>query len=109
MKKLIPLSLLVAAALLGCPKNVDTTVAGTDEEQLDRYSARLEELRTRFQSENVGCDETCNMAREVCDLSRRICDIATRNPERANDRCVSSQEDCAHFNDSCSSCTPHAR
>jgi hypothetical protein len=109
MKKLIPLSLFVAAVLLGCPKNMDTNVAGTDEEQLDRYSARLEELRTRSLQENVPCDESCNMAREVCELSRRVCDIAKRKPEVAQDRCVSSQEDCARFNDSCSSCQPHTR
>ena len=104
MKKLIPLSLMLAAALLGCPKKADTTVAGTEEEQLDRYSARLEELRARAAAETLPCKETCNMAREACDLSQRICDIATRKPDTAQERCVSSQEDCARFNDSCSSC-----
>jgi hypothetical protein len=104
MKKLIPLSLMIAAVLLGCPKKADTTVAGTDEEQLDRYTARLEELRTRAAAEALSCDETCNMAREACDLSGRICEIATRKPDTAQERCTTSQEDCARFNDSCSSC-----
>ncbi len=104
MKKLIPLTLIVAAALLGCPKKADTTVAGTEEEQLDRYTARLEELRTRAAAEALSCNDLCNSAREACDLSGRICDIATRKPDTAQQRCVASQEDCARFNDSCSSC-----
>lgn len=103
MKKLIALT-LVAFALSACPKRADTTVAGSDEEQLDQYSSRLEELRTRAQAENPSCSDTCKMAREVCDIAQKVCDIATRLPDRGQERCVSANEDCAQFNDRCAAC-----
>lgn len=104
MKKLLPL-LLLGAFLAGCPKQTtDTTVAGTDEQQLDQYSARLEELRTRLAAEPPPCEETCKLAKEVCTISQRVCDIATRRPD-AQDRCVAANEDCARFNDTCGTCS----
>lgn len=104
MKTLIPFALVALVALVGCPKRADTTVSGTDEERLDQYASRLEELRTRVQAENPSCDELCSMATEACEIATNVCDIATRIPERAQDRCVAAQEDCARFNDACSSC-----
>ena len=38
---------LLTLALVGCPKQGDTRVAGSDDDQLTTYEARLEELRTR--------------------------------------------------------------
>lgn len=105
MKTLLPAFALAAGFLLaGCPKNPDTTVSGTDEEKLDQYAARLEELRIRMQAEAPPCDEVCSMAREVCEIAGQVCDIATRL-ERAQQRCVTANEDCARFNDSCASCS----
>lgn len=104
MKKVI-LFAFAALALSACPKRAETTVAGTDEEQLDQYSARLEELRSRAQSENPSCNDTCSMATEVCGIAQKVCDIATRIPDRGQERCVAANEDCAHFNDNCASCS----
>lgn len=106
MKKLF-LFAFAALALSACPKRTETTIAGTDEEQLDRYAARLEELRTRTQSEAPSCSDTCSMAREACDIAKKVCDIAVRVPDRGQERCVAANEDCAHFNDSCASCGGH--
>lgn len=103
MKKLFLLT-LAALALAGCPKRASTTVAGTDEEQLDQYSSRLEELRTRAQAENPSCGDTCQMAQEACGIAQKVCDIATRIPDRGQDRCVAANEDCAQFNDRCAAC-----
>jgi hypothetical protein len=93
----------LAVALAGCPKRIG---AGTDEAQLDRYNAQLEELRTRAEAESPTCPEPCRMAKEVCDLSRRICELAGRQGEQseAQRSCIASQEDCARFNDLCAPC-----
>ena len=94
-----------AFALAGCPKRVEShTVSGTDEEKLDQYSARLEELRTRMQAENPACEDLCSTAKEVCEIQKSVCEITARLPDRA-DRCVAANEDCARFNDSCASCS----
>lgn len=103
MKKLAFLA-IAALALTACPKRVETTVAGTDEEQLDHYAARLEELRTRAQAENLACDETCGIREETCGIAQKVCDIATRLPDRGQERCVAANEDCARFSDNCTSC-----
>ncbi|MBX5481830.1 MAG: hypothetical protein IRZ16_08325 [Myxococcaceae bacterium] len=102
MKKLMWLTLAVAV-LAACPRRAETSVAGTDEEQLDQYTARLEELRTRAQAETLSCDQNCSFATEACDLAKKICDIAARQ-STAQDRCVNANEDCARFNDACASC-----
>ncbi len=101
------LAVFAAALLLaGCSKNVPAQDTGSDDERLDRYSAKLEELRARVQAHPPKCDEWCSLAREVCDLSRNTCDIAKRKLDRGDvqERCVASQEDCANFNDRCASC-----
>jgi hypothetical protein len=95
---------LSAFVLAGCAKRTPTTVAGSDEEMLDRYTARLEELRVKLRAENPGCDQKCSMTREVCDLATRVCEIAAREAERRQARCASAQEQCASFGDACASC-----
>lgn len=93
----------VAALLCGCPKNVPTTLAGSDDEQMDTLAAQLEEIRTRT---NLQCADSCSLKDKVCDLSKRVCELAGKAPDRADfqKKCVASQEDCAHFNESCASC-----
>lgn len=106
MTRLALLGLAVSFALAtlpGCPKQTTTTVAGTDDEKVDQLSAQLEELRTRT---DLSCTDFCSVKEKACGLSRQTCDIATKAPER-NDfqqKCVTSQEDCARFGESCSSC-----
>ena len=107
-----PVLLAVTAALaVGCPKRLSTTLAGTDEEQLDQYSAQLEEMRSNVQASEPKCGDWCSMATRVCDLSKNVCEIAKRHVDRndAQRRCVASQEDCARFNDSCGSCQRSSR
>lgn len=97
------LSLLVGALLIGCPKQTTTTVAGSDDEMMDQLSAQLEELRTRT---DLSCKDSCGLKDKVCGLSKQTCDIGSRAPDRADfqKKCVTSQEDCAKFNEACSSC-----
>ncbi len=94
--------LLLALALSACPKKVDgANVAGTDDEQMDQFSAQLEELRTR---QGLKCNDFCSLKSKVCDISKTVCDIAGKHGDRDDfqKRCVASQEDCAHFNEGCS-------
>ncbi len=101
------LLLPLAFALSGCPKGGSTVDhSGTDQERMDRYSSKLEELRSRLAAEPPPCEERCKLSKEVCDLSVRSCEIAGRNPDQAEfqQRCTSSREDCAQFNESCASC-----
>ena len=97
-------ALLLAAA--GCPKRVDSNVAGTDDEQMDQLSARLEELRARVQAQEPQCKDWCSMSGEVSHLSQKVCDLSTKNPERSDmqQKCVASQEERARFNDGCAPC-----
>ncbi len=108
MKRTSLLGLLLVGCLtsLGCPKRAPTGVTGTDDEQLDHYAAQLEELRSKSQAQEPACQDWCSMAKQVCDISKNICEISKRLPDRGDvqQRCVGSQEDCAHFNDSCGSC-----
>ncbi len=108
MNRLSPALLLALCVLSsGCPKKVDTqNVAGTDDEQLDQYSAQLEELHARASAGEPKCEDWCSMSKRTCDISRNVCEIAKRHVDRPDvqSKCVSSQEDCAKFNDSCSSC-----
>lgn len=94
--------------LLGCPKRQETfTVTGTDDQQIDLYFAKLEELRSSMQAANDGCpDNACSVASEGCTISARVCDIAQKNPDRTDfqDRCGRAQEDCAQFNRTCTRC-----
>lgn len=100
----LALPLLACVALLGCPKNVDTTVAGSDDSQMDSYGSVLEEYRTKT---DLSCSDSCAAKKKVCDISNRVCDLSSKAAERKDfeAKCVSSQEDCAKFGESCASCS----
>src|SRR3712207_205457 len=85
--------------LAGCPKRNTLNVAGSDDEQMDQLSAKLEELRARVASGEPKCQDWCAMSSDVCDISRMACDISGRHADRADmqSRCVSAQEECARF------------
>ena len=102
MKRLLLVCALALPAL-ACPKAVPENLAGSDDEQMDTNAAKLEELRTR---EGLTCDEWCSLRDKVCAISKSSCEIAGRHADREEfqKRCVTSQEDCAKFNESCGSC-----
>lgn len=105
---MIRFALLVAAslALLACPKKVPSNVAGTDDEQVDQLSAQLEELRAKSQAGELKCSDWCDLASRARELSGQTCEIAKRHGDRSDfqTKCVTSQEDFARFNESCSGC-----
>ncbi|MBL9036953.1 MAG: hypothetical protein JNG84_00430 [Archangium sp.] len=95
---------LLAVCALACPKAAPTsTVAGSDDEQMDAYSAQLEEYRTKA---DLSCDDSCAAKKKVCGISAKVCELATKSSERQDfqSKCVSAQEDCAKFNESCTAC-----
>ena len=97
---------LIAASclcLFACPKSTPENVAGSDDEQMDRFGSQLEELRTR---QNITCTDWCVLKDKVCGISSKACDIANKKTDRSDfqQRCAQSMEDCAKFNDGCSSC-----
>jgi hypothetical protein len=104
MKTLLLLGLLSSPSLFGCVRRAETNVAGSDEEMIDRYTTRLEELVVRLQAEHPECAEVCSMNQEGCDLARKICEIAARQPDRLEGRCAFAQEECAKLGDACISC-----
>lgn len=98
------LATTAALVLFACPKeSPQPQLGGSDDEKMDTISSKLEEYRTRT---DMSCDDTCSTKNKVCDLSSTACDIAAKHSDR-NDyqqRCVAAQEECAKFNESCSSC-----
>lgn len=106
MKLLAPA--LVAALLLatGCPRNLAPGNPASDEDQAERVQSQLEEIRARVQAEPPTCPAWCELAKKTCDLSAQACALSGRHPDRLDyqKRCISSQEDCARFNDQCSRC-----
>ena len=90
--------------LQGCPKNVDTTVAGSDDSQMDQYSSVLEEYRTKT---DLSCADSCAAKKKVCEVSNKVCELSQKATDRLDfqSRCVASQEDCAKFGESCASCS----
>lgn len=104
MNRLALTALAASLFLLACPKNTSgPQLGGTDDEKMDQLSAQLEEYRTKTSSE---CSETCDLKTKVCSLSDTACEIAGRNADRAEyqKKCVTAQEECARFNESCSGC-----
>ena len=104
MNRLFLASLAAALVLLACPKSTGgPNLGGSDEEQMDSLAAQLEEYGTKTNSE---CGETCTLKSKVCKLSETACEIAGRNADRADyqKRCVTAQEECARFNEACSTC-----
>ena len=93
----------LALASLACPKSAPSTVAGTDDEQMDGFTSQLEELRSRT---DLKCDNWCSLKDKACGLSKSSCDLAGRHADREDfqKRCIASQEDCAKFVEGCASC-----
>ena len=106
MKVFALLALLMAVPLFGCPRNVPETVAGSDDDMLDHYGAKHEELRARSRAPELDCEDRCKIALEGCELGRRICEVASRNENRVDmqRRCTEAQEECSSFNDGCARC-----
>lgn len=100
----ILLAALMSVALFACPKSTGTTVMGSDDEQMDRYAAQLEEIRTRGE---VTCTDACSLKGKVCDISKAACAIASKVADRDDfqKKCVTSQEDCASFSEKCAACS----
>lgn len=94
----------VSLALFACPKSTGTTVLGSDDEQMDRYAAQLEEIRTRGE---VTCADACSLKAKVCDLSQAACAIAAKATDRDDfqKKCVTAHEDCASFSEKCAACS----
>ena len=104
MNRLFLAALAASMLLLACPKTTGgPNLGGSDDEKMDMLSAQLEEYRTKTEP---GCNETCELKSKVCKLSDTACEIAGRNADRAEyqKRCVTAQEECARFNEACSTC-----
>jgi hypothetical protein len=97
---------LLTLVLVGCPKQVDTRVAGTDDDQLALYEAKLEELRSRASARDTSCEEGCTLTRETCEVAENLCAVVSRNEDRADlpRRCTRARESCAEGTDSCTRC-----
>src|SRR5687767_6105751 len=97
---------LLTLVLVGCPKQMDTRVAGSDDEQLATYEARLEELRSRASTRDLSCEDECTLARETCEVAEDHCEVVSRNPERTDlpKRCARARESCAERTDRCARC-----
>ncbi len=98
------LALFACLALTACPKNVTTTVAGSDDAQMDQYSSILEEYRTKT---DLSCADTCAAKKKVCAVSGSACEMSSKATDRTDfqQKCVTSQEDCAKFNEACANCS----
>ena|SRR5690349_9037259 len=97
---------LLTLALMGCPKQVDTRVAGSDDEQLTTYEARLEELRARGAAGELSCADQCTLATQTCDVAEALCGVVSRHPDRTDlpPRCARARESCAEKTDNCTRC-----
>ena len=104
MNRLVFAALAASMILLACPKNAGgPNLGGSDDEKMDHLAAQLEEYGTKA---NADCTETCNLKTKICKISEDACEIAGRNTDRTEyqKRCVTAQEECARFNESCSTC-----
>lgn len=101
-----PCLALLALVLAGCPKHVEK-VAGTDDAQLDSAAARLEELRSRGQSEELSCPDRCALATQTCEVTEEMCALVEAHPDRPDlpPRCVQAREQCAGANGACEQCS----
>ena len=97
---------LMALVLAGCPKQVDSRVAGTDDTRIDSATARLEEYRVRAQRDDLSCDEQCELGTRTCEVADELCAWVERNPDREDlpPRCVEAREQCAQTRNGCTRC-----
>jgi hypothetical protein len=103
--RIASLALLMLAAV-GCPKQVDTRVAGSDDDQLTTYEARLEELRSRGTNGNLTCSDRCTISTQTCGVAKSLCDVVSQHPDRTDlpERCARASESCAETTNTCASC-----
>lgn len=97
---------LLTLALMGCPKQVDPRVAGSDDDRLTTYEARLEELRSRGTNGNLSCSDRCTLSSQTCGVATDLCDVVARHPDRTDlpERCARASESCAETTDGCTRC-----
>jgi hypothetical protein len=97
---------LLTLALMGCPKQVDTRVAGSDDDQLTTYEARLEELRARGSAGELSCSDECTLSTQTCDVAEALCEVVARHRDRTDlpQRCARARESCAEKTDGCTRC-----
>jgi hypothetical protein len=97
---------LLTVVLVGCPKQVDTRVAGSNDDQLAAYEARLEELRSRGTAGDLACPDRCTLATQTCEVSENLCSVVTHHPDRTDlpQRCTRARESCAESTESCTRC-----
>ncbi|PTL76084.1 hypothetical protein [Vitiosangium sp. GDMCC 1.1324] len=97
---------LLTLALVGCPKQMETRVAGSDDDQLTTYEARLEELRSRGEAGNLSCSDRCTLSTQTCAVSEDLCGVVARHPERTDlpPRCARARESCAETTERCTRC-----
>ena len=97
---------LMAVVLAGCPKQVDSRVAVTDDTRIDSAMARLEEYQVRGQQEDLSCDERCELGTQTCAEAGELCGWVERNPDRENlaPKCVEAREQCAQSGNGCKRC-----
>ncbi|HYO72434.1 MAG TPA: hypothetical protein VEU33_40825 [Archangium sp.] len=97
---------LLTLVLMGCPKQVDTRVAGSDDDQLTTYEARLEELRAWSSAGELSCPDQCTLSTETCEVAEALCGVVARHPGRTDlpPRCARARESCAERTDGCTRC-----
>jgi hypothetical protein len=97
---------LLTLVLAGCPKQVDTRVAGSNDDQLTTYEARLEELRSRGSAGDLSCADRCSLATQTCEVSENLCAVVGHHPDRTDlpQRCARARESCAESTESCTRC-----
>jgi hypothetical protein len=97
---------LLPLVLVGCLKQVEGRVAGSDDEQLAAYEAKLEELRARGTAGEPSCAEQCDVATQTCGVAEHLCAVVERHPDRTDlpSRCVQARESCATGTERCTSC-----
>lgn len=97
---------LLTVVLMGCPKKVDTRAAGSNDDQLATYEARLEELRSRGTVGDLSCPDRCGLATQTCDVSESLCGVVAQHPDRTDlpQRCTRARESCAESMESCTRC-----
>jgi len=98
---------LLTLVLMGCPKQVDNTrVAGTDDEVLALYEARLEELRSRASTRGISCEEGCTLTQQTCAVAEELCAVVSQHEDRPDlpSRCAQARESCAEGTDNCTRC-----
>ncbi len=109
LKKTIRLGLielLIGLQLTACARVAPRSVSGTEDEQLDRLSAQLEETRSKALVRQLSCTDRCALAEDGCRISNEICAIARRQPSRRDlgQTCAGSQEQCVDLRERCLRC-----